>query len=167
VWSAGLDKILTLDNLRKQHVIVINICYMCKKTGESVDHLLLHCDVASALWSSLFSRFRMSWVMPRWVIDLLTRWWFSGRPRSAAVWKMTPICFFWCLWRERNNRSFEDLESTLEEILSSFYLCTFGLRLISTLCLLLLLIFSLAFLFIIRCFLVYSQCTKGRLTLFY
>jgi hypothetical protein len=25
-------------------------------------------------------------------------------------------------WRERNNRSFEDLESTLEAILSSFYL---------------------------------------------
>jgi hypothetical protein len=34
---------------------------------------------------------------------------------------MTPICLFWCLWRERNNRSFEDLESTLEEILSLFY----------------------------------------------
>jgi hypothetical protein len=24
---------------------VIDRCYMCKKTGESVDHLLLHCDV--------------------------------------------------------------------------------------------------------------------------
>jgi len=42
-----------LDNLRNQHVIVINICYTCKKTGAFVDHLLLHCDVASALWSSL------------------------------------------------------------------------------------------------------------------
>jgi hypothetical protein len=26
------------------------------------------------------------------------------------------------LWRERNNRSFEDLERTLEDILSSFYM---------------------------------------------
>jgi len=64
---------------------VINRCYMCKKTEKSVDHLLLHCDVASALWSSLFSRFKMSWVMPRRVIDLLTCWWFSGRPMSTAV----------------------------------------------------------------------------------
>jgi hypothetical protein len=39
-----------------------------------------------------------------------------------VVWKIEPICPFWCLWRERNKRNFEDLESTLEEILSSFYL---------------------------------------------
>jgi len=121
VWTTALGKILTLDNFRKQHVIVINGCYMCKKTGESVDHLLLHCDVASALWSSLFSRFGMSWVMPIRVINLLSCWWSFGRSRSAVVWKMAPICLFWCLWRERNNMSFEDLESTLEEILFSFY----------------------------------------------
>jgi hypothetical protein len=95
---------------------------MCKLTGESVDHLLLYCDVASALWSSLFSRFGMSWVMPRQVVDLLACWWSSRRPRSTVVWKMAHICPFWCLWREINNKSFEDLESTLEEILSSFYL---------------------------------------------
>jgi nitrogen fixation-related uncharacterized protein len=41
---------------------------------------------------------------------------------SAALWKIALICLFWCLWREMNNRSFEDLESTLEEILFSFYL---------------------------------------------
>jgi hypothetical protein len=55
VWTVAIGKILTLDNFRKWHVIVINKCYMCKKTGESVDHFLLHCDVASALWSSLQS----------------------------------------------------------------------------------------------------------------
>jgi hypothetical protein len=122
VWIEALGKILTLDNLRKLHVIVINRCYMCKKIGEFVDHLLLHCDVTSALWSSLFNRFGMSWVMPRWVIDLLACWWSFGRLRSAVVWKMTPIFLFWCLWREINNRNFEDLESTLEAILLSFYL---------------------------------------------
>lgn len=48
-WSVALGKILTLDNLKKRHVIVINRCYICKKIGESIDHLLLHCAVASAL----------------------------------------------------------------------------------------------------------------------
>jgi hypothetical protein len=30
-WSAALEKILTLDNLRQRHVIVINRCCMCKR----------------------------------------------------------------------------------------------------------------------------------------
>jgi hypothetical protein len=71
--SMALDKILTLNNLRKRHVIVIDRCHLCKKSSESVDHLL-HCDVGSTLWSSLFSHFRLSWVMPRRVIDLLACW---------------------------------------------------------------------------------------------
>jgi hypothetical protein len=48
-WTAALDKILTHDNLRKRNIVVVDWCYMCKKNGESVDHLLLHCEVASAL----------------------------------------------------------------------------------------------------------------------
>jgi hypothetical protein len=35
------------------------------------------------------------------------------------VWKMVPICIFWSISRERNNRCFEDLESSMEEILTS------------------------------------------------
>jgi hypothetical protein len=37
--------------------VVLEWCYMCKKNGELVDHLLLHYEVASALWHSIFSRF--------------------------------------------------------------------------------------------------------------
>jgi hypothetical protein len=120
-WLAALGKIISLDNLRKCHVIVINRCCMCKKMKESVDHLLLHCDVAFALWYSLFNRFGLSWVMSRRVIDLLACWWSSGQSRSATVWKTAPTCLFWCLWGKRNNQSFEDVEKTLEELLSSFY----------------------------------------------
>jgi len=86
-WSVTLGKILTLGNLRKWCVIVIERCCMCKRDGESVDYIL-YCDMASALWSALFSRFRMSWVIPRQVIDLFACWWSAGRPMSAAVWKM-------------------------------------------------------------------------------
>jgi len=49
-WSAVLGKILALNNLRKRYVILVDRCCMCKRNGESVDHLLLlHCDVAYAL----------------------------------------------------------------------------------------------------------------------
>jgi hypothetical protein len=44
----------------------------------------------------------------------------GGRPRSAAVWKMVPICILWCVWKERNLRCFEDMENSLEDIVASF-----------------------------------------------
>ena len=45
VWTAVLEKILTVDSLRKKSIIVTEWCCMCKKNGESIDHLLLHCEV--------------------------------------------------------------------------------------------------------------------------
>jgi hypothetical protein len=100
---------------------------MCKRSGESVDRLLLHCDVALALWSALYTRFGLSWVMSRSVIELFACWWTFGRPKSAMIWKIVPICLFWCLWKEINNRCFEDLERSLQDILASFFLfCIFG-----------------------------------------
>jgi hypothetical protein len=94
---------------------------LCKRDGESVDHLLLHCDVASTLWNLVLSQFGMSWVMPSRVIDLFACWWKAGRLRSAAVWTMVPICIFWCVWNERNLRCFEDMENSLENIVASFF----------------------------------------------
>jgi hypothetical protein len=43
-----------MDNLTKWNLIVVDWCCMCKKSGEMVDHLLLHCEVARALWNSVF-----------------------------------------------------------------------------------------------------------------
>ena len=44
---------------------------MCKKSGEFVDHLL-HCEIASALWSAIYSRVGLAWVMSKRVVDLFT-----------------------------------------------------------------------------------------------
>jgi hypothetical protein len=120
-WTAAQGKILTLDNLRKKRVIVIDRCCMCKMNGESVDHLLLHCEVARVLWNAIFSRFSLSWIMPLRVVDLFACWWTGGRSRSVVVWKMVPCCLMWCLWRERNDRQFEDKEITIEDLISFFF----------------------------------------------
>jgi hypothetical protein len=39
------------------------------------------------------------------------------------MWKMVP-CLLWCLWREQNDRNFEDQEMTLEEIKTFYTLFT-------------------------------------------
>jgi hypothetical protein len=74
VWSAALSKILTHENLRKRNVVVIEWCCMCKKNGESMNHLLLYCAVACELWSYIFTLFGIEWVIPRTVLELFTSW---------------------------------------------------------------------------------------------
>jgi hypothetical protein len=71
VWTAALGKILNLDSLRKRKVIVVEWYCMCKKSGESIDHLFLHCEAARELWNVIFSLFGVEWIMPRRVIELL------------------------------------------------------------------------------------------------
>jgi hypothetical protein len=56
-WSEALGKILTIYNLWKQRVIVVDRCCMCKRNREFVDHLLLHCEVTCAMWNVFFNRF--------------------------------------------------------------------------------------------------------------
>jgi hypothetical protein len=46
-WTATRSKILTLDNLRRRGIVVVNRCWLCESDGESVDHLLLHCVTAN------------------------------------------------------------------------------------------------------------------------
>jgi len=63
VWTTTLGKILILDNLRKKTIIVMEWCYMCKTCGESIDHLLLQCMVATELWNTILQLFGVVWVM--------------------------------------------------------------------------------------------------------
>jgi hypothetical protein len=58
--------------------------------------------------------FGTPWVMPRSVVDLLTCWKGSlGNSEAEKVWKMIPHCIMWCLWRERNDRTFNGVEKSI------------------------------------------------------
>ena len=74
VWTAALGKCLTIDNLRKRKVCILDWCYMCKCNSESVNHLFLHCPVASEVWDMVFGLFGVSWVMPLSVVGLFACW---------------------------------------------------------------------------------------------
>jgi hypothetical protein len=114
IWTASLGKILTTDNLRRRRVIILDWCCLCKADGKSVNHLLLHCPVACDLWNLVCSLFGVSWVMPRGVVDLLFCWNGSlGSCEAGKIWKMIPHCLMWCLWCERNSRTFNGEETSI------------------------------------------------------
>ncbi|XP_075665589.1 uncharacterized protein LOC142635288 [Castanea sativa] len=116
VWTAIWDKILTGDNLRCRGMVFVDWCIMCRCNGETVDHLLLHCGKAYRLWSL----FGISWVLPRSVADMLFGWWNWLEKHSSRIWHLAPLCLMWSLWRERNRRTFEDMESSDDQLLASF-----------------------------------------------
>jgi hypothetical protein len=117
-----LGKILTIDNLRHHHIVVLDWCCMCKSAGESVDHLLLHCIIAHEMWSMLFGLFGISWVIPRNVLGLLDCWQGKfGRHRNWGAWHAVLHYLMWCLWQERNGQKFEDRERSIVELKLLFF----------------------------------------------
>ena len=69
----------------------------------------------------VFCLFGIQWVMPHTVLELFEAW--QGkfeRHRHIDVCKLAPHCLIWCIWHERNARSFEGRERSLLEIKSSF-----------------------------------------------
>uniref|UniRef100_A0A2N9IHU7 Reverse transcriptase domain-containing protein n=1 Tax=Fagus sylvatica TaxID=28930 RepID=A0A2N9IHU7_FAGSY len=73
-WTVALGNLLTIDNLRQHNLIIIDWCCLCKQSGGSLDHLLLHCSLARELWSMVFGLFGVSWVMPCHVLHLWAGW---------------------------------------------------------------------------------------------
>ena len=78
--------------------------------GERVDHLLLHCGKTHQLWSFVFRTFGILWVLSRLVDDFLFDWWNWLGKYSSKIWNLSPLCLMWCIWRERNRWTFEDLD---------------------------------------------------------
>ena len=86
VWTVALGKCLAIDNLQKRKVWIVDWCFMCKRNGESVDHLFLHCPFDMDLRSMVLGLFSVSWVMPRTVLGLLGCWQGSfGRHQNGYV----------------------------------------------------------------------------------
>jgi hypothetical protein len=90
--------------------------------------------IATPPVSFMFSLFGVEWVMPQTVLDLLTTWGASfGHGLAKKAWWLVPHCVLWRLWRERNARLFEDVE-TIMVVLRKRVLNTLFLWLASRLC---------------------------------
>ena len=123
--TSALRKCLTIDNLRKRKIWILDWCYMCKCNGESVDHLFLHCPVVMDLWFMVFGLFGVSWVMLQSVVGLLACWLGQfGCHQNGNIWRIIPHCLMWCLWKKRNSRCFDDIERSIPD-LKLFFLQNF------------------------------------------
>jgi hypothetical protein len=98
---------------------------MCWCSGETVDHLLLHCHVAGVLQSWIFHTFEVLWVLFGKVVGLLFSWWNGLGRYSLDIWNLAPLCLMWIIWKECNQRTFEDVSSSDRQLLEGFTLTLF------------------------------------------
>ncbi|RVX14364.1 hypothetical protein CK203_017180 [Vitis vinifera] len=88
-------------------------CSLCKENEESANHILIHCGKTRELWTLLLSSFGVVWVFSALVRNLLLEWKIEGLGKKRrAVWRLAPICLFWCIWGERNQRMFHEEETS-------------------------------------------------------
>ena len=59
-WEASWGKVLTLDQLKRRGWTLANRCFLCLVKEESIDHILIHCSKAKALWELIFALFGVS-----------------------------------------------------------------------------------------------------------
>jgi hypothetical protein len=51
------------------------------------------------------------------VLELLNSWGAALEGGHAIeAWQLAPLCLLWCIWRERNARLFEDVETSMVEL---------------------------------------------------
>lgn len=68
-WETSKECILTIDNLRRKCKILVNACYLCKRTEETWNHLLLWCLVVYKFLTMVYRLLGISWVMTGSVRD--------------------------------------------------------------------------------------------------
>ena len=58
-WLVVANKISMIDTLRRKELMsdsISDMCCLCGRELESIDHLFIHCDVASFIWGFFSQR---------------------------------------------------------------------------------------------------------------
>ncbi|GMP91138.1 hypothetical protein CsSME_00041961 [Camellia sinensis var. sinensis] len=112
MWILVHGGTLTNDSLQRRRPLrYLNPqwCIMCCKSGESLDHLFLHCSVARQLWHMVFGLGNVVWVAPKGCAQMLLFDFqtFGRSKRAKVLWSGVISAIFWVAWMERNARVFE------------------------------------------------------------
>jgi hypothetical protein len=100
-WLALENKILTWDNLQGRGWEGPNICYLCLKEPESINHLLVNCPFTQKVWQRIIGGLKMRtiWGGPS-LNDCFDSW-----IKKEPTYQILPCFICWNIWLERNKLS--------------------------------------------------------------
>lgn len=119
VWQAVQEKIATRSILVRRNIIPPNdgFCPICALSPETPLHLFLQCSCARSTWSTILSRWLVSWIWPSTLPELVN-FWFSNSFHNLeeTCWITTLYAVLWSIWKARNDLVFNDKQPLLGEI---------------------------------------------------
>ncbi|KAM3251621.1 hypothetical protein P3L10_005691 [Capsicum annuum] len=116
-WVVARKAVLTHEVLKKRGFHLCSKCYMCEEESETIIHLFLHCKLTVQLWRIFLNLKGIMWVMPRDTVEVLECWnKYSTHSEHKERWKIVPACIWWTVWKERNQRCFEDNYSSTQKL---------------------------------------------------
>ena len=116
VWRLLRNRLPTKDNLMRQSILHVNdsVCATGCGITEIATHLSLDCEMSYGLWLHVWNWVGLSVVPPGQIHDHFTQFSFmAGMPRGAHLFfKVILFASVWVIWKERNNRIFNNTVTT-------------------------------------------------------
>lgn len=119
-WLIIRERIWTANRLAKRGLPHNERCVFCNHTEEDPQHLFIGCAVINIIWNSVFRWAGLTQVVP-FNNQKLKTWWQHAATnlQSTSKKKLNSMVMLvnWSIWRERNNRVFENAYRNIPQIM--------------------------------------------------
>jgi hypothetical protein len=132
LWQVLLGKLPTMEQLMKKGILGPNICPLCMKNSENINHLFFSCEYSAQIWTDLLHKMgihrhpKSSFTLE---VDSFIRSFTLHGPGTMLAFNSFR-CAVWWIWKERCNRIFNGTIrspiQTLTSILSDTRACMEG-----------------------------------------
>ena len=117
MWLLTKEAVSTHENLKKRGYQLASRCTLCGEHAETINHLFLHFTWTEQLWRMCICLKMIIWVKERSIKGILSSWNRDGNASDKEKRsKLIPACIWWTIWKERNTRSFENWQNSLQKI---------------------------------------------------
>jgi len=108
-WRVLLDRLPSRTNLESRGVHVsCNLCPLCNKEVETIQHLLINCEVAQRLWIKCDRWVRVMMVRNNDIVNHFCNFYlFRLTNKQNCVWKGKWVTLAKAIWTHRNRIIFE------------------------------------------------------------
>eukprot|EP00253_Pinus_taeda_P017014 PITA_17014 len=116
LWLLSKRRILTWDNLQRRGFIGPSRCPNCTEQEETIIHLMETCPLAAQLWER-FDQCNNGIRDRQGDIANILRTWPKQPYQSPilnSLWNLIPGFLYWSLWKEQNNRVFNNRRRSVE-----------------------------------------------------